>query len=489
MKPLEQSLWTKEDVSMATKGLPSGMMSNGWLAKGVSIDSRTCLPGDMFIALSGTNFDGHNYVSDALASGAVAAIVSRIPEGLENSPALVVVKDSNQALIDLARFARARTSAKIIGITGSVGKTTTKDGLTAALSVCGNTHSTIGNLNNHIGAPLTLSRLPNNAVYSVIELGMNHSGELNEISTLSQPDIAVITNIEAVHLENFDSVYGIADAKSEIFAGLGNTGTAILNRDNVYFAYLSSIAAEYGVSRVLSFGADPDSYSRLISMENIAGGSDVTAEVNGQTIKYRLNTPGRHQVKNSLAILAVVASLEADVVSASAELANITAPLRRGRHYKVTSSKGEFIVIDDSYNASPASMRASFEVLASATSVSSGRKVAVLGDMLELGPDSRKIHAGLAQHLTTNKIDQVFTAGTLMSELDKALPKYMRGGHRNTPEELLPIVMQSIRDGDVVLVKGSLGSRAGPIADALINTYEDEGTSFQILNGDNHNVI
>ena len=186
MKPLEQSLWTKEDVSMATKGLPSGMMSNGWLAKGVSIDSRTCLPGDMFIALSGTNFDGHNYVSDALASGAVAAIVSRIPEGLENSPALVVVKDSNQALIDLARFARARTSAKIIGITGSVGKTTTKDGLTAALSVCGNTHSTIGNLNNHIGAPLTLSRLPNNAVYSVIELGMNHSGELNEISTLSQ---------------------------------------------------------------------------------------------------------------------------------------------------------------------------------------------------------------------------------------------------------------------------------------------------------------
>ena len=177
----------------------------------------------MFIALSGTNFDGHNYVSDALASGAVAAIVSRIPEGLENSPALVVVEDSNQALIDLARFARARTSAKIIGITGSVGKTTTKDGLTAALSVCGNTHSTIGNLNNHIGAPLTLSRLPNNAVYSVIELGMNHSGELNEISTLSQPDIAVITNIEAVHLENFDSVYGIADAKSEIFAGLGNT--------------------------------------------------------------------------------------------------------------------------------------------------------------------------------------------------------------------------------------------------------------------------
>jgi UDP-N-acetylmuramoyl-tripeptide--D-alanyl-D-alanine ligase len=491
MKLQERSLWTKESVSIATEGhIVSDTMSNDWVAKGVSIDSRTCLPGDIFIALSGTKFDGHNYVSHALDCGAVAAVVSHVPEGLENLPALIVVEDSNQALIDMARYARASSNAKIIGVTGSVGKTTTKDGLTVALSVCGDTHSTLGNLNNHLGTPLTLSRLPNNALYSVIELGMNHSGELGEIAKLSQPDVAVITNIEAVHLENFDSVFGIADAKSEIFAGLGSAGTAVLNRDNIYFAYLSSIAEEYGIDRILSFGADPDSDSRLISMKSSDGGSDVIAEINGQTISYRLNTPGRHQVSNSLAILAVVDCLEADIVSASAALANLSAPLRRGRHYKVTTSKGEFIVIDDSYNASPASMRASFEVLASAsTSDSSGRKLAVLSDMLELGPDSRKMHAGLAQYLTTNKIDQVFTAGTLMSELDKALPKYMRGGHRNTPEELLPIVKQSIRDGDVILVKGSLGSRAGPIADALINTYEDESSSFHILDGDTHNVV
>ncbi|MFT5180447.1 MAG: UDP-N-acetylmuramoyl-tripeptide--D-alanyl-D-alanine ligase [Alphaproteobacteria bacterium] len=472
-----QPLWTGDDVALATNGrLASGASSADWQASGVSIDSRNCAPGDLFVALSGPNFDGHDYVAQALASGAAGAVVSRIPEELAGSPKLVAVDDCDAALTALGRFARDRCEAQFVCVTGSVGKTSTKDGLAAALGACGATHATAGNLNNHLGTPLTLACMPVDAVYGVLELGMNHAGELTPLSQLARPDVAVITTIEAVHLEFFDSVCAIAEAKAEIFSGLGDNGVAVLNRDNAYFAFLASIAAEHGAKRILGFGADPDADARLVATKSDDGGSDVTAEVDGHTLQYRLNAPGRHRVINSLAILAAVAGLGANLDAAAAALGDVEIARGRGRRHRIATAAGEYVVIDDSYNASPASMRAAFEVLGAAHPEGPGRRVAVLGDMLELGAEAPRLHACLTRSLEANGVDLVFTAGDLMTTLDEALPAHMRGGHTATPEQLLPIVLGAVQAGDVVLVKGSLGSRVGPIAEALINnTGETKG--------------
>jgi len=462
-------LWTSGDVATATNGhLASGASTADWQATGVSIDSRTCAPGDLFIAIAGPNFDGHDYVAEALSAGAAGAVVSRVPAALEGSLKLVAVDDCEAALTALGRFARDRSQAQFVCITGSVGKTSTKDALAAALAACGPTHATQGNLNNHWGAPLTLARMPADAAYGVIELGMNHAGELTPLSQLTRPDVAVITTIEAVHLEFFDSVCAIAEAKAEIFAGLGDNGVAVLNRDNAYFALLATTAAEQGAKRILGFGASPEADARLVATEFDDDGSDVTADVDGHTIRYRLNAPGRHRVINSLAVLAAVAGLEANLDAAAAALGDVAIPRGRGRRHRVATAAGEYVVIDDSYNASPASMRAAFEVLGDAHPKGTGRRIAVLGDMLELGPEAAKLHAGLARNLEAIDADQVFTCGELMAALTEALPRQMRGGHAATPEQLLPIVLNAVQAGDVVLVKGSLGSQVGPIAEALI---------------------
>lgn len=464
-----QPLWTAYDVAAATGGdLAPGATAANWQATGVSIDSRTCAPGDLFVALAGPNFDGHDYVARALADGAAGAVVSRIPENLQGSEKLVAVDDCDSALTALGRFARNRSRAQFVCVTGSVGKTGTKDALAAALGACGVTHATAGNLNNHLGTPLTLARMPVDAVYGVLELGMNHAGELTPLSQLVRPDVAIITTIEAVHLEFFDSVAAIAEAKAEIFAGLADNGVAVLNRDNVYFALLATIAAEQGAKRILGFGADPDADARLLATKADDEGSDVTAEVDGHTLSYRLNAPGRHQVINSLAVLAAVAGLGANIEAAATALGDVAIARGRGRRHSVNTETGSYVVIDDSYNASPASMRAAFDVLGSAHPEGSGRRIAVLGDMLELGAAASRLHAALARNLETNSVDQVFTSGSLMAALDEALPRSMRGGHAATPEQLLPLVLGAVQAGDVVLVKGSLGSRVGPIAEALI---------------------
>lgn len=462
------TLWSAEDVAVATAGRLAASGQADWQATGVSIDSRTCAPGDLFVALSGPNFDGNDYAADALAAGAAGAIVSRVPESLKSSPNLVAVDDCDAALTALGRFARNRANAQIVCVTGSVGKTSTKDALATALRACGTVHATTGNLNNHFGVPLTLARMPADTAYGVLELGMNHAGELTPLSQMAQPGVAVITTIEAVHLEFFDSVAAIAAAKAEIFAGLGEAGVAVLNRDNEYFDLLASIAADHGVKRILGFGADPNADARLISSEQDDEGSDVTAEIDSHLVTYRLNAPGQHRVINSLAVLAAVAGLGANFEAAAAALGDAVVADGRGRRHRVASAAGEYVVIDDSYNASPASMRAAFDVLGAAHPDADGRRLAVLGDMLELGPDAQKLHAGLAADLEANGVDQVFTSGDLMAALDAALPAPMRGDHTATPEQLLPIILSTVRPGDVVLVKGSLGSRVGPIAKALI---------------------
>ncbi|MCX8230475.1 MAG: UDP-N-acetylmuramoylalanyl-D-glutamyl-2,6-diaminopimelate--D-alanyl-D-alanine ligase [Alphaproteobacteria bacterium] len=459
-------LWTSEEVLTATQGrISSG--TDAWQASGVSIDSRTCEPGDLFISISGDQFDGHDFVARAIEAGASAAIVSRMPEGLSDEVPLVEVGDTMDALEGLGRAARDRTDASVIGVTGSVGKTGTKDALGLAFGALGKTHTTQGNQNNHIGVPLTLSRLPRDAKFAVIEMGMNHSNEISTLSKLTRPDVAIITTISAVHLEFFDSIADIADAKAEIFDGMCKGATAVLNRDNIYFAILASRAWAHGLERVVGFGAHPESDALLSACTVSDKGSEITAKIGDHVVRYRLQVPGRHWIHNTLAVLASVNALDGDVNTAADAFALLSAPRGRGARIKISRSDGLLTVIDDSYNASPASMRAAIAVLASSHPKHGGRRIAILGDMLELGETAPKLHAALARDLEKSDIDLVFCAGPNMQTLHDALPAAMRGGHAEDSEKLMAEVLDAVHAGDIVMVKGSLGSRMATIVDAL----------------------
>ncbi|WP_298726931.1 UDP-N-acetylmuramoylalanyl-D-glutamyl-2,6-diaminopimelate--D-alanyl-D-alanine ligase [uncultured Ferrovibrio sp.] len=460
------ALWTSAEAAHATQGTSDGF----WTASGVSIDSRSVAFGDLFVALRGPNFDGHVFVADALAKGAAAAMVDRVPETLPPGANLLIVKDTFQALYDLAAAARQRCGAKVIAVTGSVGKTSTKEMLRHVLSEQGATHATTGNLNNHWGVPLTLARMPVDSRFAVIEMGMNHPGEIEPLSKLARPHIGVITAIEAVHLENFKSIDGIADAKAEIFAGFEPGGTAILNRDNPHFERVAAAARAAGAAEIIGFGEHPEAQARLVKYAPHSACSCVAAEILGHPLTFKIGAPGRHWVLNALAVLAAVQRAGGDLAEAGLALARITAPKGRGERHTVEWRDGGSIdVIDDSYNASPPSMRAAFSVLAMAKpSTPRGRRIAVLGDMLELGPDEQAAHNGLAEDLVREGIDLVFACGPLMRGLYEALPAQKRGHHAPNSIELIQPLRRAIRSGDVLLVKGSLGSRMGKIVEDLL---------------------
>lgn len=461
------ALWTSAEAASATQGNSDGF----WTATGVSIDSRTVAFGDLFVAIRGPNFDGHVFVADALAKGAAAAMVDKGPETLLPGANLLRVKDTLQGLNDLAAAARQRSGAKVIAITGSVGKTSTKEMLRHVLAEQGATHATVGNLNNHWGAPLTLARMPVDSRFAVIELGMNHAGEIAPLSKLTRPHIAIVTAVEAVHLENFDNIEGIADAKSEIFAGLEPGGIAIVNRDNAQFERVAAAARAAGASEVIGFGEHPEAQSRLVKYAPHSACSCVAAEILGHPMTFKIGAPGRHWVLNALGVLAAAHLAGADLAEAGMALAEVTAPKGRGeRHTLDWRDGGSIDLIDDSYNASPPSMRAAFSVLAMAKPGNTrGRRIALLGDMLELGPDAEAAHAGLAADLVREKIDLVFAAGPLMRALYEQLPSQMRGHHAANSAELIQPLRRAIRAGDVLLVKGSLGSRMGKVVEDLLN--------------------
>jgi len=455
-------LWMSNHAVAATKG----SSTTGWSASGVSIDSRAVKPGDLFVAIKGPNFDGHAFVADALAKGAAAAVVSQRPAGALATTPLLVVKDPLAALEDLARAARARGKARIVAVTGSVGKTSVKEALKLVLSAQGLTHASEGSLNNHWGVPLSLARLPEDAAYGVFELGMNHAGELTPLSRLARPNVAIITTIEAVHLEFFASLHEIATAKAEIFAGLEKNGVAVLNQDNDYFGYLTREAVAKGVA-VVGFGSAKGAWARLIAYEPSEAGSRIDAEIGGKRIAFTVGAPGHHWALNSLAVLAAAVHLGADLEQGAASLAAMAAPKGRGARHEIALDDGAFTLIDESYNASPAAMRAAFAVLAGLAPAAGGRRIAILGDMLELGVDSAAIHAGLAPDLAA-AADLVCTAGRDMGALYESLPREKRAGHAAKAEELLPLARKLVRPGDVVMVKGSHGSRMGLIVDALL---------------------
>jgi len=473
-------LWNAAELERATGGRATAAFD----ATGVSIDSRTIVPGDLFVALKGPNFDGHDYVEAALGAGACAAVVAEAWAARSSAGPFLTVADPEQALEAIATAARQRSRARIAAITGSVGKTGTKDALAMVLGRQAETCATQGNLNNQFGLPLSLARLGADARYGVFELGMNHAGELAPLSAMLRPDVALITTVEAVHLEFFDSEEGIADAKAEIFQGVPPQGTAILNRDNHHYGRLYRRAQEAGISRIVSFGAHERAYFRLQECTLHENTSSVTVASNGTTFSYTIGVPGRHWVFNSLAVLSAAQALGADVGAAAAALAEMRATPGRGLRADIPlSSGGSFALIDESYNASPASMLAAFEVLARTAPKSGGRRIAVLGDMLELGDDAEALHAALAADLVANRVDLVFTAGPLMARLATALPAPMQGGHTSTSGCLAPRVTAAVRAGDVVMVKGSLGSQLQRVVDALHHLGDHVDPPRRVANG------
>jgi UDP-N-acetylmuramyl-tripeptide synthetase/UDP-N-acetylmuramoyl-tripeptide--D-alanyl-D-alanine ligase len=457
------ALWSADEAAEATGGRSTG----DWRAVGVSIDSRSIKAGELFVALKGPNFDGHEYVGAALKAGASAALVHRVPDGLPADVPLLVADDTMAGLEALGQAARRRSHAAFLAVTGSVGKTGTKEMLRLALGASGATYASTGNLNNQWGVPLSLANMARDCAYAVFELGMNHAGEIGPLSRQVRPRIAVVTTVEPAHLEFFPSVEAIADAKAEIFEGMDAEGIAILNRDNPHYQRLADAAARQGVGRIVSFGRHAEAQARLVDIALSAASTQINAEILGESVDYRLQMPGVHWALNSLAVLAAAKCAGADLATAATALPRLQPLKGRGQRVKIPMAGGSIELIDESYNASPAAMRAAFQVLAQTRPASGGRRIAVLGDMRELGETSRLLHADLAPDLKAARADLVFTCGPLMEWLHVSLPDAMRGSHAPDSQALAPAVVDAVRAGDVVLVKGSLGSRMAPIVEAL----------------------
>jgi UDP-N-acetylmuramoyl-tripeptide--D-alanyl-D-alanine ligase len=464
------ALWTLDAMASAMAAERQGALPPS--VSGLSIDSRSITQGEAFFAILGDHRDGHEFVAAALAANAALAVVAA--ERRAQFPAdarLLVVPDVLAALRDLAAAARARMHGKVIGVTGSAGKTGTKEALRLALSKDGETHASVASYNNHWGVPLSLARCPSSARYAVFEMGMNHPGEIAPLARLVRPDLAIITTIAPVHLEFLGSLANIADAKAEIFAGMPADGTAVINRDIAQFAQLEQRALQAGVKRVISFGENAAADARLIKCALHARCSTVEAEILGTRFTYKIGAPGRHLVMNSLAVLAAAELVGADLALAALALAELQSAPGRGAPIEIELPGGPALVLDESYNANPASVQAALAVLGKSSIGPQSRRIAVLGDMLELGPEALDLHRGLLEAVIANGVDLVFCCGPLMDALWQALPATRRGGYAENASALEPQVVQAIRAGDVVMVKGSLGSRMAPIVKALQRSY------------------
>ena len=465
-----RALWTVDAMASAMAAERQGALAAS--VDGLSIDSRSVGPGDAFFAIRGDHRDGHDFVVDALAAKAALAVVAadRRAQFPGDAP-LLVVPDVLKALRELAVAARNRMHGKVIGVTGSVGKTGTKDALRLALSKDGETHASIASYNNQWGVPLSLARCPSSAHYAVFEMGMNHAGEIAPLSRLVRPHVAIITSIAPVHLEFLGSLANIAEAKAEIFLGVPPAGAAVINRDIDQFAQLKQRAQQAGVERVISFGEHAQADARLIKCALHARCSTVEAEILGTRFSYKIGAPGRHLVINSLAVLAAAELVGADIALAALALAELQVAQGRGLPIALELPGGSALVLDESYNANPASVAAALAVLGRSAIGPHGRRIGVLGDMLELGPNGLDLHRGLADAVVANGVDLVFCCGPLMHALWQALPADRRGGYAGDSAALEAQVLPAIRAGDVVMVKGSLGSHMAPIVKALQRAY------------------
>lgn len=449
------SLWTAAEIAAATGGTATA----DFTVDGVSIDSRSVERGDLFVALAGVR-DGHEFAAQAIADGAAGLLASKRVDGPS-----VQVAETLQALEALGIAARDRSSARRCAVTGSVGKTSVTQAIAAGLALAGASHTSVKSYNNHIGVPLTLARMPKATQRAVFEIGMNHADEITPLSRMVRPHAVAITTVGPVHIENFpDGETGVARAKAEIFDGLEPGGVAVLNADNRWFDFLADRARAAG-AKVLSFGSGEACAARLTDFEADGGRATVSAVVHGQPLSYDLLQTGHHWGLNSLCALLMLEAIEVDRATALEALSRFEPLAGRGAEKLVYKPGVPFTLIDESYNANPISMIAGFRTLG-ARKVE-GRRIVALTDMLELGPDGPAMHAALAGPIEDAEIDLVFVAGPLMKSLWEALPTTRRGGYAETAVALAPLVATAIEPGDVVMVKGSNGSRAGLIAQAL----------------------
>lgn len=457
------ALWTSDEVA---KALSPVAMSGTFEASGVTFDSRAVGKGDLFFAMTGENADGHGFVADALSRGAAAAIVSRdVPEAKGN---LVKVADTMKALVDLGHAGRTRSNARVASVTGSVGKTSTKDALRAILAAQAPTSASTASFNNHVGVPISLARLPRDARYGVFELGMNHPGEIEPLARQVEAHVGVITNVGPAHIGHMGSEEAIADEKACLFAGMRAGAVAVLNRDNRHYQRLVDRAKGFGVSRIVAFGRDAAADARLVACDLQNTGSTVIANLHGRRIEYRLGAAGEHQVLNSLAALAVVEALGADVLKAAATLAEVKATPGRGARRRLKFGAGTIELLDESYNANPASMAAMLAVLARTEPAPGGRRLLAMGDMRELGRDADMFHAGLADAVAASGATQVFLCGPHMQALWSKLAAVQKGAHRSDSALLAGEVAAALKAGDVIAVKGSLGSKMKNVVDAIL---------------------
>ncbi|KAA2238342.1 UDP-N-acetylmuramoylalanyl-D-glutamyl-2,6-diaminopimelate--D-alanyl-D-alanine ligase [Salinarimonas soli] len=459
-------LWTGSEAAVAMHAAVTGRLPAA--ITGISIDTRTLEPGDLFFAIQGDARDGHDFVETAFQRGAAGAVVSGSrAEHFVGAGTLFAVDDVLDAMRALGLAARASTAAAIVAVTGSVGKTGTKEALRLVLERQGRTHASLASYNNHWGVPLTLARMPRESAFGVFEVGMNHAGEIAPLTRMVRPHVAIITTVEPVHIEHFRSVSGIADAKGEIFAGLEPGGTAVINRDNPHFERLKAHAGASRAGRIVTFG---EHEAADIRAERIVPKPDVTvveARAFGEAFTYRLGMPGRHIALNSLSVLAAVHALGADLALAALSLADLKPPAGRGERTVLDRGDGPIVLVDETYNANPASMRAMLETVGGLELGFRGRRIAVLGDMLELGPEGPALHAGLVEPLLAHGVDLVFAAGPLMRELWNALPPERRGAYAETSADLADEVSAAVRPGDVVAVKGSRGIKMERVVERL----------------------
>ncbi len=459
-------LWTVQELLAATGGTLHGDMAT--TLNGVSIDSRAVDSGDIFVAIKGDKMDGHDFVVGALKAGAGVAVVSRPTEAMRAAGAVLqVAEDPLRGLENMGRAAREWSNGKIIAVTGSVGKTSTKEMLRTALSASGLTHVSASSFNNHWGVPLTLSRMPRDAAYGVFEIGMNHAGEITPLVKMVRPHIAIVTIVAASHLGNFKSLDEIAQAKAEIFSGLEPGGTAIINRDSPYFEMLSTAAKMNGAKTIIGFGRHANANVRLERVALHPTCCCITASVMGELVTYKLGMPGEHMAINSLAVLAAVKASGADLARAMLALADAAPAKGRGVQERLTAPGGELLLIDESYNANPTSVGAALALLDGAQIGKNGRRIAVLGDMLELGEFGGQLHAELAKAVEQHKVDLVYACGPLMQNLWEKLPAAKHGTYAATSTELKDQLLAQLRAGDAVMIKGSHGSKMWLVVEAL----------------------
>jgi len=459
------SLWTASEAAAATGGQAIG----DWTVNGVSIDTRTLQTGDLFVALKAAR-DGHEFVAQALVAGAGAALVDHRPVGVSEDAPLLIVPDVLKALEDLGRAARARTQARVVAVTGSVGKTSTKEMLKAVFEGQGKTHAAVASYNNHWGVPLTLARMPADTEFAVIEIGMNHPGEIAPLARMARPHVAMVTTVAAAHLEAFDSLEGIALEKAAIFEGLEPDGIAVFNGDLETSDTLARIAGEHAC-RIMKFGTSEHCQFRASSVTIHDRTTVVRMATTDQSLVFKLSVPGRHFAMNALAVAAVSDCLDLDLAVALGDLGRWCPPPGRGTRetflLDVVNDDPAFELIDDAFNANPSSMQASLEVLAAAAVPAKGRRIAVLGDMLELGETENALHRGLAELPSLGQVDLIHCVGTRMRSLYEVLPETKRGRWVETAEELAAKAHTLVHAGDIVLVKGSKGSKVSLVVDAI----------------------